>query len=379
MNARKHPVRASDAGIAPARFLAGFLLACALPAQTVDVVKVISRKAERQVALPGEIIPYQSVAVRAKVTGFVEHVYVDRGSVVKEGQLLATLVAPELTAQRLEAEAKVQVIESQRVEAEAKVVAAGSTYDKLKAASETPGVVAGNDLVIAQKAVDAAQAQVHAFQESAKAARSSVEALKDMESYLRVTAPFPGIITERNIHPGALVGPGASAPPMFQLEQNSRLRLVVAVPEVDVSGIQPGARVTFTAPAYPGETFSAPVARVAHSMDPRTRSMAVELDVANTAGRLAPGMYPTVRWPVLLSKPSLLVPATSIVTTTERTFVIRVRDGVAEWVSVRRGPANGESVEVYGPLEAGDLVVGRATDELREGTRVNARVVPKPS
>src|SRR5690348_13449593 len=159
------------------RLLLGFLFVFALRAQTVDVVKVVSKRAERKIELPGEFLPYQSVAVRAKVTGFVERVLVDRGSVVKEGDLLATLVAPELTAQRLEAEAKVQSIESQRAESQAKVVAAESTYDKLKAASATPGVVAGNDLVIAQKTVDAAREQVRAFEQSAKAARSAVQAL----------------------------------------------------------------------------------------------------------------------------------------------------------------------------------------------------------
>lgn len=356
-----------------ARLMAVFFVAAALPAQTVDVVQVISKKSERRVDLPGEFMPYLSVAVRAKVTGFVERVNVDRGSMVKEGQMLALLVAPELKSQRAEAEAKVQSIESQRVEAEAKVVAAQGTYDKLKTASQTPGVVAGNDLLIAQKAMEAAQAQVHAFEESAKAARSAVDALKDMEDYLKVTAPFSGIVTERHIHPGALVGPGAASPPMFQIEQNSRLRLVVAVPEADVSGIEPGARVSFTVPAYPGETFSGPVARIAHSIDARTRSMAVELDVSNTGGQLAPGMYPTVRWPVRRQKASLFVPPTSIVTTTESTFVIRVRDGVAEWVNVSRGQASSDLVEVFGPLEAGDVIVRRATDELREGTHVAAR------
>ena len=361
------------------RLIASLFLALTVSAQTVDVVKVISKKAERKVELPGEFMPYQSVAVRAKVTGFVEQVRVDRGSVVKEGELLATLVAPELTAQRVEGEAKVQAVESQRAEAEAKVVSARSTYEKLKAASETPGVVAGNDLLLAQKAMEAAQAQVHALEESARAARSTVQALKDMESYLRVAAPFHGVITERHVHPGALVGPGANSPPMFQLEQNARLRLVVAVPEVDVAGIEQGARVTFTAPAYPGESFSAPIARIAHSIDPKTRSMAVELEVANTGGRLAPGMYPTVQWPVRRTKPSLFVPVTSVVTTTERTFVIRVRDGVAEWVNVSRGAADGDEVEVFGPLQAGDQVVRRATDELREGAHVNARLVTKTS
>ena len=361
------------------RFLICLLCVGAMSAQTVDVVQVIAKKSERKVQLPGEFLPYQSVAVRAKVTGFVKQVLVDRGSVVKEGQLLATLVAPELTAQRAEAEAKVQSVESQRVEAEAKVVAAESTYDKLKSAAQTPGVVAGNDVILAQKAVDVPKAQVLAFEEAAKAARAAVDTLRDMESYLQVTAPFAGVITERNVHPGALVGPGANSPEMFQLEQNFRLRLVVAVPEVDVSGIEQGARVTFTVPAFPGERFSGPVARIAHSMDAKTRSMAVELDVANTGIRLAPGMYPTVEWAVRRPKPTLFVPATSVVTTTERTFVIRVRDGVAEWINVSRGRTEGEQVEIYGPLEAGDVVVRRATDELREGARVNGRLAAKPS
>src|SRR5579864_1594696 len=137
MSAHKHSlshVRGSVVAV-----LAACIGANTLAAQTVDVVKVISRKNERKVQLPGEFMAYQSVAVRAKVTGFVEQVRVDRGSLVKEGELLATLVAPELTAQRVEAEAKVHSVESQRAEAEAKVASAQSTYDKLKAASQTPG------------------------------------------------------------------------------------------------------------------------------------------------------------------------------------------------------------------------------------------------
>ena len=101
--------------------------------------------------------------------------------------------------------------------------------------------------------------------------------------------------------------------------------------------------------------------------------MAVELDVPNTQSRLAPGMYPTVMWPVRRSKPSLLVPPTSIVTTTERTFVVRIRDGIVEWVNVARGAAAGNLVEVFGPLKEGDTIAKRGTDELREGTKVSVK------
>jgi hypothetical protein len=98
--------------------------------------------------------------------------------------------------------------------------------------------------------------------------------------------------------------------------------------------------------------------------------MAIELDVMNRDGSLAPGMYPTVKWPVLRARPSLFVPKTSVVTTTERTFVIRNQGGQAEWVDVKKGVANGDLVEVMGNLKAGDTVVRRATDEIRDGTPI---------
>jgi membrane fusion protein (multidrug efflux system) len=249
-----------------------------------------------------------------------------------------------------------------------------STYDKLKAASATPGVVAGNDLIIAEKAVDAARAGVRSYEGTLKAAQASIQSLKDLQQYLTITAPFEGIIIERDVHPGALVGPnsGSGAMPLLKLQQTSRLRLVVAVPEALVGSIVNGAHVSFTVPAFPGETFRGVIARIAHSLDDRTRTMAVELDVSNPGLRLGPGMYPEVVWPVRSPRPALLVPPTSIVTTTEQTFVIRVNDGVVEWVRVTRGSAVGNLAQVYGDLKQGDTIVKRGTDELRAGTRVQA-------
>jgi RND family efflux transporter MFP subunit len=344
--------------------------------QTLDAVPVVSRPLDRTVLLPGEFVPYLSVPIHAKVAGFVEKVEVDRGSVVTEGQLLATIVAPELNAQRAEAEAKVRAAEAQRVEFEARVVAAESTYQRLKAASATPGVIAGNELIQAEKQLDAERAKVRAAESSIQAAQSAVKAIEDIQAYLRVTAPFAGVITTRNVHPGALVGTGVDSEAMFQLETINRLRLVVPVPEAEVGGIPKGARVAFTVPAYPTETFNGTVSRLARSVDAKTRSMPVELDVANPNGRLAAGMYPLVKWPVHGNQKVLMVPVTSVVTTTERVFVIRVKDGAAEWVDVKRGPTHGDLAEVVGPLAEKDLVLRRGTDEIRQGTRINARVAP---
>src|SRR5215469_14062414 len=331
-----------------------FLFAATLSAQApVEVVRVESKSVQREIRLPGEILPYLDVLIQAKVSGFVNKVNVDRGSFVKNGETLVTLEAPEMQAQIVEAESKVQAIALQRTEAEAKLASVQSTYQSLKGAAETPGVVAGNDLIVAEKAVEAARATVNSYEGTLKAAQASVRSLKDLEQYLTITAPFSGVIIERDVHPGALVGP-TSATPLLRLRQTSRLRLVVAVPEAIVGGIMNGAQVPFTVPAYPGETFRGAIARVAHSLDDKTRTMAVELDVNNPGLRLAPGMYPEVRWPVRGARPSALVPPTCIVTTTEQTFVIRVKEGIVEWVPVQRGPAVGSLVEVYGNLKQGD-------------------------
>ncbi len=346
-----------------------------LAQQPVDVVSVVPKRFERKLRLPGELLPYQAVELHARVSGYVEEVLVDKGSLVQAGQLLLRLAAPELNAQRAEAESKVQAIESQRAEAEARLVAAQSTYDHLQVAAATPGAVAENEIILAKKAVDAAQASLAVHQNSAKAARAAVEALKKLEGFLNVTAPFDGVITERLVHPGALVGPGSGGVAMMRLEQHTRLRLVVPVPETALSGTATGGTVGFTVPAYPDEPFSGRIARVPGALDPKTRTMAVELDVGNPHRRLAPGMYADVLWPVRPARPSFFVPAASVVTTTERMFVIRVRNGRAEYVTVSRGASGAGQVEVFGQLAAGDQVVRRGTDEIREGSPVVAHVV----
>lgn len=340
----------------------------------VEVVRVSSKSVDRQVKLPGEFRPYLAVPIHAKLPGFVKRVAVDRGSTVRQGQVLVTIEAPEMQAQIVEAQSKAQVLVPQRAEAEAKLAGAQSTYDRLKAASATPGVVAENDVVVAQKNVEAAQALVRSYADSIKAAEAQVQAVKDLEQYLTLKAPFDGIITERNVHPGALVGPGSGGTPLLTLHQVSRLRLVVAVPEALVGARVKGARVAFTVPAYPGEIFYGVANLSSPTLDEKTRSMAVELDVRNPDLRLGAGMYPEVQWPVRRPQPSLLVPPTTIVTTTERTFVVRITgDGSVEWVNVSRGARVGDLVEVFGALKEGDTIARRGTDELRQGAKVKAQ------
>ncbi len=340
----------------------------------VEVVKVASKKLSITTRLPGELQAYETVAVFPRVTAYVDSISVDRGTRVRSGQVMARLVAPELAAQRAEAQSKLQAAEAQRAEADAKLASDQSTFDRLKNASATPGVVAGNDLEVAQRSVDADRAKVAAMRGSAEAAKSGLKSISEIEGYLEVRAPFDGVVTERNVHPGSLVGPATGAAtsslPMVRVEKISKLRLVVPVPEKYSAGMSAGTKVDFSVPAFPNQTFTGTVARIAHSVDVKTRTMPVELDVENRDGRLSSGMFPEVLWPVRRSEPTLFVPVSAVARTTEATFVIRIRDGNTEWVNVQTGEQDGKMIEVFGGLHEGDEVAVRGTDELRTGSHV---------
>lgn len=335
-----------------------------------DLAKVVAQKLDKTVSLPSDLIAFQSVAIHAKVSGFIQSIEVDRGSWVKKDQMLAVLLAPEFQARTVEAQARVQAAGSQVAEAEAKMLAAESTHGRLKAAAATPGVVAGHDVELAAQSLEAAKASREAANNGLKAAQAAFDDVEEMEGYLTLRAPFAGVVTERNAHPGSLVGP--SEPPVVKIEQVSKLRLVVPVPEIYVGGIARGARVSFKVAAYPDRMFEGVVQRPAHSLDVKTRSMLVELDVANPNRVLAPGMFADVQWPVSRGETTLFVPTSAVVRTSERQFVVRVRDGVAEWVDVRRGEVQGELIEVFGDLQEGETVVRRGSDEIRSGSKITA-------
>jgi membrane fusion protein (multidrug efflux system) len=341
------------------------LVAASASAQT-EMVAVVSKPVSRTLELPGELQPFLRVAVHARVGGYVERILVDRGTFVKQGQLLAEISAPEIKSRMAEALSRVDTAEADRAQAAAQLAGAQSALEHLKKAAETPGVIAGNEVIQAEKLVEAGKALVASREQSRKTAQAIVETEKELQAYLKITAPFDGMVTERLLHPGALAGPPTN-PALLVIEQVSHLRLVVPVPESAVGGIVKGASVSFQVPAHPERTYSGTVARLAHTLDEKTRTMPVELDVVNRDDSLAPGMYPTVRWPVRQRLPALYVPKTSVVTTNERTFVIRENEGKAVWVNVRKGAADGDLLEVSGEIKAGDRVVRRGTDELRDG------------
>ena len=332
----------------------------------VEIAKVESHSSARTVPLTAELAPFLQTDIEARSPGYVEKVLVDRGSLVHRAQLLVQLSAPEINSQTSASEATLHQAEAEVAQAEAQAAAAESTSAKLQEAAKTPGAVAGNELLQAQKQRDAAQALVDSRKAAVRTAKERLQASQAMESYLRVTAPFDGIITDRFVNPGMLIDGGHT--PMLKLQQVAHLRLIVPVPETYTGSVVKGMSVVFHVPAHPGKSYTAKVARIPNALDQQSRSMMVELDVYNKDGSLAPGMYPTVDWPVGAGENLLFVPATSVVTTTERTFVITQINGKAHWVDVRKGPAVGENVSIRGQIAVGQEIVKRASDEIREGT-----------
>jgi membrane fusion protein, multidrug efflux system len=350
----------------------GSASAAALP--QVDVTTVQSKKLKATIALPAELVPYEAVDLYAKETGFIKSIRVDRGSTVKQGELIAEIEAPELLAQRAQANAAYQSAESQLAAGQAKLAADQATYERVAAAAKTPGVVAANDLEIAEKTAQSDQANVDALRKTADAAQEGLRAVTQLESYLRVTAPFDGQITTRYVHPGALVGPASGAgamTPIVHIETVTRHRLVVPVPENDVAGVPEGTPVNFTVPSFPGKTFTAPIARISHGVDVKTRTMPVELDVRDPKAEIVPGTFCEVQWPVSRNYATLFVPASTVGSDLERTFVIRVRNGRTEWVDVKTGVRVENSIEIFGDLKVGDLIAIRGTDQLRPGVTVS--------
>jgi len=335
----------------------------------LEMVPAESRAADRTVTLPAELDAFLQAEIEARVSGYVEQVLVDRGSDVKRGQLLVVLSAPELAAETAAAKSAFHEAEAEESQSEAQVAAVQSTYDRLQEAAKTPGAIAGNELIQQEKHLEAAKSVVLSRRSAVRAAQERLAAAKATEAYLRVTAPFDGKITDRYVHPGFMVPAGGHVA-LLKLQQISRLRLTVPVPETYVGHIVRGASVSFHIAAQPGKNYSAKISRIASALDPQNRTMMVELDAYNRDGTLAPGMYPTVDWPVSSAQPLLVVPSTSVVTTTERTFVIASLNGKAHWIDVRKGPAFGDQVAIRGGVKPGEKVVKRASDEIREGTPI---------
>lgn len=306
--------------------------------------------------LPGELIAYQEVNIYAKVNSFVKDVLVDVGSQVHQGQLLATTEAPEINAQLSAAESKLKSLE-------AIYIASDAAYKRLLNTSKTPGTISPNDLdlALAKQKSDFAQWQ---------AAKAAYKEILDTKKYLTIQAPFTGMITLRNVNPGAYVGPSGKGQdvPMFVLQQRDRLRLVVLIPEQYSRYLTPDSKIHFKVKAYPDVDFTASINRMAGALDSKLRSQRIEMDVYNTDKRLLPGMIAEVNIPLFTKEPHLVVPKSAILYSTTGTFVLAVHENKVNWVPIQRGNEDSTRVEIFGNILPGDTLVQTVNEEIRDGS-----------
>lgn len=321
-----------------------------------EIATVVQRTISSHVQLPGELSPFESVDIFPKVSGYIKNVFVDRGSVVKKGQLLMTLDAPEINQQ-------VQTATSNVAKANELYMISKDRYERLLQTSKTPGTVSPFDLQSAKSKMESDAANV-------QAERSTVTGLGQMQNYLQIIAPFNGIITERNIHPGALIGPSTKNgdKPMLSLQQVNHLRLVVNIPETVVASVNKQNKVEFKLNAYPNRTFYAAVSRRAGVISENVRSEAVEFDVPSNGGEIKPGMYAEVKIPVNSSNSSYVVPTSAIVHSSKGVYVVAL-DGQkkARFINVQEGINAKDSTEVFGDLKGIASIIKHPSTEVDEG------------
>ena len=306
------------------------------------------------VQLPGVMQPFQFVQLYPKVSGFVKTVLVDRGSVVRQGQTLIQLQAPEIEERVAEAKLKY-------TQANAMYMNSKDRYQRILETSKTPGTISAYDL-------SSAQSKMQADAATAQGELAAYKAQQNIAGYLTVSAPFDGVITERDVHPGALVGPGTQgAKPMLVLQQQNKLRLVVNIPEQYSDHVKDGDEVHYKVNALPGQDFTGAISRSAGNLDNSFRSETIEIDVSNNSKDFKAGMYAEVVLPVSGNTNAFSIPKTAIVTTTERKYVILNNNGVAHLVDVTEGNQQDDTIEIFGKLHTGDQVVANASYQVREG------------
>ncbi|WP_267298347.1 efflux RND transporter periplasmic adaptor subunit [Parachryseolinea silvisoli] len=366
-----HPMNAylNTLKVTGALVLAATLVRCSTSAgeagstkpQAAPAVETVSLKKgllSSVLNVPGELISYQQVDLYARETSFVKTILVDVGSEVKEGQVLASLEAPEISSRLAGAE-------SRGKSQEAVYLASKANYDRLLETSKTPGTISPNDL-------DQARARMNSDLAQLEAARATQREVGNTRDYLTIRAPFRGVITARNVNPGAYVGPSGrgSEKPMFTLQEQKQLRLVVSVPEAYTAYLSPNDTVDFFVKSQPDKAFHARVARLAGALDARLRAERIEMDVMNDNKRLLPGMIADVVVPLPAKDSTFVVPKRAVVNAPEKVFVIKVVGGKAQWTPVRTGRTVDGKTEVYGDLHVGDEIVLAASEEVRDGSDV---------
>ena len=348
----------------------------------VKVVQLTRASRASEMELPGNIQAVTEAPILARADGYIKSRMADIGDRVKAGQPLVEIEAPELDQQVRQAQAA-------REQARAAVEGALANLEQGKANMElarvsaqryaslvTQGAVSRQENDVYQAQYHAQTASVNALEKAIAAQRSSVAAaeanlsrLESMSGYRLVKAPFAGVITLRNVDVGALVTTGSTL--LFRIAQMDTLRIYVNVPQSNASFIRQGQAASLRVSNLPGRTFAGAIARTASSLDPGSRTMLVEVHVANRDGALLPGMYAQVSLSNTRTNPPLLLPSDALVVRPDGTQVAVVQaDHTVHLQKIQVGRDYGDRMEVVSGLQEGASVIPSPGDLAREGLKV---------
>jgi RND family efflux transporter MFP subunit len=345
-------------------------VAAATPRVTVAVARPAAADAER--VLPGNSLPLLEASLFARATGYIKTRLVDIGDRVREGQLLAVIDAPDTDDQLAQAKANLEQARANLKLSEANAVLAHTVLERSRR------IRMGDRNAIPPEELDRQQATVSTTEAGVETARASirvneamVQRFSDLQRFEKITAPFPGVITARNIDPGDLVSADSTARELFHLMRTDILRVFVNVPQVFATGIKVGQGAAVYQRDAPSKQFPGKVTRTADALDPNTRTLLTEVQVPNPDNALRPGMYLQVKFVFSRVTPSIRIPAAAVVVRSgpRMVAVLDARHAV-HYRDVQLGRDFGDEIEVLTGLSAGETVVVHPGDDIPEGTVV---------
>ena len=326
----------------------------------VIVVPAQRAKANTELNLPGTMLPIQEAPLYARTNGFVKRWLVDIGATVKEGQLLAEIETPEV-----DRELK-QILANQQ-QAKANMDLARSTAERWKAVLK--------ENAVSPQEVDEKISAYKARQADFAASQANVERLTQYKAFQRVTAPFAGTITGRNVEVGQLISANNTDPNrwMFKLAKMDTLRIYINVPQSHIRMIKPDAPVSVVLKEFP-QPFAGKVLRTAGALDPQSKTLLTEVQVPNANGELVAGMYAQVKFALNQTEPYILLPSNTLIIRQEGPQVAMVEKNTVQLRKVKLGRDLGTQVEVLSGVNENEMIITNPTDTMRDGVTVTTKV-----
>jgi membrane fusion protein (multidrug efflux system) len=312
--------------------------------------------------LPAGTQALRETTVYARTNGYVTKVLVDIGDKVKEGQVLAEIDSPEVDQALLQARANLE-------KAKANLELSKATLRRLETAT-----VSG---AVSRQEFDTQQAQTNVDLASVRVAQAEVDRLEIQKGYDKVIAPFDGVVTAKNIDPGALItsGSGSQVSSLFRVAAYETLKVFVDLPQNAVPSVKAGQQVNMAFREYPGRAFTGTVARLNGTLNAASRTRTVEVHLENKELTILPGEYVQVQFKVDAEQPTLIVPAGALVIGKQGPQVIVVgADRRLSYQAVKLGRDFGKEAEVVSGVTLGEQLVLNPTDRLRNGEEVRVKL-----